>query len=184
MRLSVFYVPSMKNTFQYLTLLAGLSAGVLMADTAAPATEAQAPAVTAQAASVVGDYLNQVTFLTGKPMEDAQYYIYLYSASWCPPCRALMPSIVKLYPTLKENKVEIILVSCDSNDAEAKKYVEHYNAGVPGLHAGSAAARKRPGTLEIRSIPSAIFVDAQGNVIKAGSGRLILEWEKILKPQK
>ena len=72
MRLSVFYVPSMKNTFQYLTLLAGLSAGVLMADTAAPATEAQAPAVTAQAAPVVTDYLNKATFLTGKPMEDAE----------------------------------------------------------------------------------------------------------------
>lgn len=173
----------MKNTFQYLTLLAGLSAGVLMADTAAPATEAQAPAVTAQAAPVVTDYLNKATFLTGKPIEDAQYYIYLYSASWCPPCRALMPSIVKIYPEMKANKVEIILISCDSNDAEAKKYVEHYNAGFPGLHAGSAAARNLPSNKDIRAIPTAIFVDAQGNFIKSGNGRLILDWKNICKPQ-
>ena len=89
----------MKRMKHYIAAMAALfSVATLHADeaTAAPAPAETAPAVTA--------YLNSAAFLTGQPMADAQYYIYIYSASWCGPCKALMPEIVKEYKKMKKKK--------------------------------------------------------------------------------
>lgn len=167
----------MRRFFQYLTMAAGLSTGMVLpacADNAAPAPQAGATASVAES-------LKQVKFVTGTPMADAQYYIYLFSASWCGPCRALMPHIVAQYPAMKEAKVEIILISCDDSEQAAKEYVEHYNAGIPGAFIKEPAVRQLPGIAMPRSIPSLIIVDAKGNVVTSGRGSLALSWKELCK---
>ena len=48
--------------------------------------------------------IQELDFVSGKPSDKAKYYIYLHSASWCGPCKALMPEIVKDYKKMKKKK--------------------------------------------------------------------------------
>lgn len=167
----------MKRMKHYIAAMAALFsvATVNAAEESAPAPAETVPAVTA--------YVNSAPFLTGQPMADAQYYIYLYSASWCGPCRAVMPKILAEYPEMKANKVEIILISCDRTPEDAKSYIEHYNAGLPGLHIRSITAQKLPSASNPRGIPNAIIVDAQGKILHQGHGATVLNWKQICTPK-
>lgn len=129
--------------------------------------------------NVVGEALNGLKYVEAKPNTNADYYIYLYSASWCPPCRKLMPSIVQEYAAIKKsNKVELILIGADRNMKEVKAYVNKYNAQFPATWQGVAEVSKLPGNMPPRGIPSAIIVDKKGNIIVSGYGSIVLEWKK------
>ena len=167
----------MKRMKHYIAAMAALFsvATVNAAEEAAPAPAETAPAVTA--------YVNSAPFLTGAPSTEADYYIYLFSASWCGPCRAIMPEFVAQYPEMNANKVEIILISVDNSAEQAKAYIEHYNAGLPGLHIGSITAQKLPSASNPRGIPNAIIVDAQGKILHQGHGATVLNWKQICTPK-
>lgn len=158
-------------------MAAGLSTGMVLPACA----DDTAPAPQAEAAVSVGESLNQAKFVTGAPMADAKYYIYLFSASWCGPCRALMPRVVEQYPAMKDAKVELILISCDQTAETAKEYVEHYKAGFPGMFIKDPTVRLLPGISMPRAIPSTIIVDANGKVIASGHGAKVLEWQTLCK---
>ena len=168
----------MKRIYHYIAAVTALfSAPALLATETAeqPTATESTPAVTA--------YVSKAEFLTGKPMADAQHYIYIYSASWCGPCRMLMPRIVEQYAAMKENKVEVILISCDRGADVAKHYIEHYKAALPGLHVASPAARQLPGATTPQGIPHAVIVDANGKVLYSGHGQGALSWKKICTPE-
>ena len=90
----------MKRSFFYLALLSGIFAGVMVPtaladESPAPKTEKK---VKKSDSSAVKAAIEDIEFLTdNKPSKKAKYYIYLHSASWCSPCKALMPEIVKEY---------------------------------------------------------------------------------------
>lgn len=116
------------------------------------------------------------------PNNRAKYYIYLSSASWCGPCKALMPKVVAQYKAMKKKKVEVILISCDSSIEEGRKYLQHYKAPFCGVMAGEAADKNLPGYKAASSIPYAIVVDKKGKVVTAGNGASIFEtWKDICK---
>ena len=116
------------------------------------------------------------------PNKRAKYYIYLSSASWCGPCKALMPEVVKQYKDMKKKKVEVILISCDHTAAEGKAYLEHYKAEFCGVMADEAAEKQLPGYKPANGIPHAIIVDKKGKVITAGHGASVIGiWKQTCK---
>lgn len=127
----------------------------------------------------VAEALSEVDFISGRPAKNARYYIFLHSASWCGPCRALMPQIVAEYRKLRRKKVEIILVSGDRSEADAKNYVREHQVRFPA--AMPSAVANVPGYQPPSAYPSAIIVDNQGKVIQQGHGSIILEWQEILR---
>ncbi len=127
----------------------------------------------------VAEALSEVDFISGRPAKNTRYYIFLHSASWCGPCRALMPQIVAEYRKLRRKKVEIILVSGDRSEADAKNYVREHQVRFPA--AMPSAVANVPGYQPPSAYPSAIIVDNQGKVIQQGHGRIILEWQEILR---
>lgn len=146
------------------------------ADTTAPAIPESAVATTSGA---VANVLSNIKFMSGTPNLNADYYIYLYSASWCPPCRAIMPDIVKEYPHIKASgKVELILLGADMNEQGVKAYAEKYKAGFPATWQGTKGVHTIPGNTPPRGIPGAIIVDKDGKIIASGYGSLVLDWKK------
>lgn len=111
-----------------------------------------------------------------KPAVDAEFYIYLTSASWCAFCNEEMPDIVKAYQKMREKgRVELILVSGDRTKDAAAKFAEQYKATFPVLNP-NGVTDKLPGYNPPAALPDAIFVDADGNVINKGSAGLIKSW--------
>ena len=125
--------------------------------------------------------LEEAGYLTRKKAKpEAQYYIFICSASWCPPCRRLMPDIVKTYKNeiRKDKRVDLVLLGGDSDEDGCRKYLKHYKAAFPGLH-----AKKKiniPNFPKIQYWPFAIFMDARGKVITTGHGNMVLNWKKHL----
>lgn len=133
----------------------------------------------ANATASVAKALKAIKFVSGKPNLEADYYIYLYSASWCPPCRKLMPNIVKEYADIqKSGKVELILVGADQNEKKVKEYVDKYKAPFPATWQGTMGVSSIPGNKPPRGIPGAIIVDKDGNTIASGYGSLVLDWKQ------
>lgn len=175
----------MKNTISSLALAASLFAGVALATTPEETTTPAAPTAPAAeetALPVLPAYFKNIQFLTGAPSMEADYYIYLFSASWCGPCRAIMPSFVEQYPEMKANKVEIIFISVDDSAEEAKAYIEHYNAGFPGLYVRTKEVKELPSLIIPRGIPTATILDANGKVLFNGHAAKALNWKELCKP--
>ncbi len=121
--------------------------------------------------------LADMEFLTeNEPNLRAKYYIYLCSASWCGPCNAEMPHVVKAYKSMKKDKVELILVSADRSSEAAVAFLEKYNAKFPVIM--STSSKNLPGFTPPSGIPHAIIVDAKGNVLHAGHGSHALKWSE------
>lgn len=167
-----------------LSLLLALGTYVLPVSYAAGAPGAKTSKKAAKAAKSsapgVGKVMSELTeeeiWVGNKPSSKATYYIYLTSASWCGPCNAEMPEVVKAYEKMSRGgKVELVLVSSDSNAEAAKGFVEKYGAKFTVLN--PSVASKLPGYTKPDGIPNAIFVDKTGKVITNGHGGLVREWE-------
>ena len=110
----------------------------------------------------------------------AKFYIFICSASWCGPCRALMPKVVEEYETkMKKNKnVSMVLLGYDSDDDAARKYIEHYETDMPGVLSKKVQLENRP---EIPGIPWYFILNAKGDLVSVGAGSKVLDWEAEIK---
>lgn len=169
----------MKNKFIITVGLAGLMLGGtgFLVSTAQGADNK--PIAVENAPGAVGKVLAKVKPLTDpKAKTNAKYYLCLYSASWCGPCRAEMPHVVKLYnEEIKKNPdIELILFSRDRNPADAKKWISSSKAKFPVLAPKDQS--KIPGAQSPNGIPHLYIIDAEGNVIKNGHPSSLLSQYK------
>ena len=110
----------------------------------------------------------------------AKFYIFICSASWCGPCRALMPKVVEEYEKkMKKNKsVSMVLLGYDSDDDAARKYIENYETDMPGVLSKKVQLENRP---EIPGIPWYFILNAKGDLVSVGAGSKVLDWEAEIK---
>ncbi len=110
----------------------------------------------------------------------AKVYIFICSASWCGPCRALMPQIVAEYEKniKKDKSVSLVLLCHDRTEEDAKKYIEHYDTDLPGVMAGAVQLENKP---QISGIPWCFFMNAKGELISSGPGNKVLDWKTEVK---
>lgn len=86
-------------------------------------------------------------------------------ATWCPPCRAEMPMIQKLYDSY-EGKVKFILVTNESA-SKVEEYFQKNNFNLPVYNSISKVPVKFSGT---NSIPASYLIDKEGNIIISKTG--------------
>lgn len=159
----------MKHTMICTAMLGTMfSLAAVCAQEEAPAPAA--PAVAAPVLSPVATALSELTPISGSFNKDADYFIYLYSAGWCGPCRRVMPQIVRLYKEnlSKDKRIEIILLSLDHTEEKAREYVAHYDADFFAASGRDPKVDKLPGAYQVRGIPHCIAVDKNGNRIFSG----------------
>lgn len=128
--------------------------------------------------------IENLEFFNGTPDSKAKYYIYLHSASWCGPCKALMPQIMKLYEDMKKAKVEIILIGYDQTVEAATEYIRHYNENISGILSKAPNVKKLPGYSVSEGIPYATIVDRKGKVLYTGHAIGAVNWKNYCGKKK
>lgn len=139
------------------------------------------PAVTPAAApryNVVAEKLQGCKFLVnGQVKQKAKVYLCLFSASWCPPCRAEMPRIAKTYAeTLKDDPdIELIHFSCDRDDGKAMAWAKEHDVKFPVVKPKGG----NPLDLHTRGIPHLFIVKDDGTMLEEGHPMRLFTDEKI-----
>jgi len=87
-------------------------------------------------------------------------------ATWCPPCRAEMPEIEKLYKAADKNKVAFLMVSLDDNFEKAKKYVKRKKLDLPIYYPLGAL----PELFQVQGIPTTFIFNEQGELLQQVEG--------------
>lgn len=96
-------------------------------------------------------------------------------ASWCPPCKAEMPDIEKLFGQTKDSDLVILAVNIGEDKSTAKSFIDShkYNFTVL-LDSDQSIASK----YNIVAIPTSFFIDKEGNIVSTIKGGMTLEQMK------
>jgi peroxiredoxin len=100
-------------------------------------------------------------------------------ATWCPPCRAEMPSMERLYGKLKDTNFTILAASTPTPPRETREkvigFVNEFNYSFPVLIDTSQEIASQYGS---GSIPTSWIIDAEGKVVARFVGGM--EWDSDL----
>lgn len=102
-----------------------------------------------------------------------------YWATWCPPCIAEMPNIVKLHKQLG-NEVAFVMLSFDKDFEKAKDFNDKKGYELPIY----APASKIPAMLASSSLPTTYIINKDGNLVFTHKGMANYnssEFKKFLK---
>jgi peroxiredoxin len=101
-----------------------------------------------------GDFASLSDF-TGQPV-----LVNLW-ASWCPPCRAEMPALQRVYEDFKDQGLVVLAVNATDQDnlPSAQSFVDSLGLTFPILldRSGEVSA-----AYEVRALPSSFFIDRRG----------------------
>ncbi len=89
-------------------------------------------------------------------------------ATWCEACKEELPSMQRLYETMKDQGVEVVAISIDrSNFDRIRKYVDQYNLTFPILLDPDQKVRKN---YYIMGLPTTYLIDGEGKLKGFASG--------------
>ena len=128
--------------------------------------------------------------LGGTPLDWSSYrgkvVLVDFWATWCGPCRAEVPNLLKLYDAYHEKGFDILGISLDTQPEQAEQYIEQENIPWATLFSKDESQRgwEHPMAVHygISGIPRAILVDRDGTVIHMNARGNILakQLRKIL----
>lgn len=88
-------------------------------------------------------------------------------ASWCPPCRAEMPSLNKFYTKLRdENRFVILFFNEDEDRQKGRDYLKKNNFKIPFQYANGGV----PANIFSGSLPTTVVLDQEGKIVMKHSG--------------
>lgn len=116
--------------------------------------------------------------LASKP---TKHYVFYYTASWCGPCQAYTPDLVKFYNKAKKDNdsFEFVLITSDRDEDSMEGYAKDKKMPWPHLKLSKAKDFKSKFQHGVTGIPSVIICDLEGNIVSRS--RSIGDIEKILK---
>ena len=105
--------------------------------------------------------INNISMLRGKVV-----FINFW-ASWCPPCRAEMPSINDLYKKLQSDTNFVFLsINEDDDKSKANSYLENNDFSFPIFYASGNV----PGEIFAGTLPTTIVLSKQGRIVLKHEG--------------
>lgn len=87
-------------------------------------------------------------------------------ATWCPPCKAEIPSIEKLYSKVDKTNTAFIMLSLDESFAMAKSFAKANKMNLPVYY----AAENLPEIFNTQGIPATFIFNEKGKLIKINNG--------------
>jgi len=86
-------------------------------------------------------------------------------ATWCPPCRAELPNVIKIYETYHKQGLEIIGISLDKDLEKLQSFTKEKNMTWPQFCDGKFWQNKLAVKYGVQSIPATYLLDSQGIII-------------------
>lgn len=105
----------------------------------------------------------------GKPVSlssfKGKYVLLDFWASWCRPCRAENPNVVKAYNAFKDKNFTVFSVSLDQNKAAWQKAIQQ--DGLTWTHASDLKFWNNDAAAlyGVQSIPANFLIDPEGNIV-------------------
>lgn len=120
-----------------------------------------------------------VTDLKGKKTSIKDYrgkvVMLNFWATWCPPCRAEMPSMEKLWNKSKDKNFVILAVSVDQDETQkVADFIKTNKYTFPVFHDYDG---KLSEMFLVRSIPTTYILDKDGVILSKDSGAQ--DWSKL-----
>ncbi len=113
-----------------------------------------------EARTIAGNQKVRISDLRGKVV------MLNFWASWCPPCRAELPTVAKLAAEMKGQGLVVYGVNDEEPDT-AKKYLEKQGITLPTLDDGNQKVHR---LYRVYSIPTVFLIDEQGRIVKYMKG--------------
>lgn len=101
-------------------------------------------------------------------------------ATWCPPCKAEMPSLQKYYEAYKDDGFIIVAVSAGDSKVEVEQFAQSYNLT---FHIWLDPNGVALNTFRNGSLPNSYVIDRDGTVRYAWTGEISYEMlDKYITP--
>ncbi|NJD57537.1 MAG: TlpA family protein disulfide reductase [Nitrospirae bacterium] len=84
-------------------------------------------------------------------------------ATWCPPCKAEMPSMNKLYNDIKTRGFEIIAVSADNSPSAIREFLSKNRLDFPVLFDETKSVTR---LYHVFSMPTTFLIDRNGGIVE------------------
>ncbi len=141
-----------------------------MADKIIASIQKQEESKKVQRSLVVGakfpDFAEKDT--AGKPLSVANYkgkvVLVDFWASWCGPCVAELPNVLKTYEKYHAKGFEIIGISLDRDEDAFKSFIKRKNMTWVQYFDGKGWESKLAGKYGVTSIPATYLLDAEGKI--------------------
>lgn len=82
-------------------------------------------------------------------------------ATWCGPCRVVIPYLVDMYNTYKDQGLMVLGVSLDQDRSVLDKFVKDQPIPYPILYGNEQVAR----AYEVQGIPTLVIFDKKGKIV-------------------
>ena len=121
------------------------------------------------------DYGLKLKDLDGKPIDFARYrgrvvFLNLW-ATWCPPCRAEMPSIARLVANPRVKDVVFLCASVEDDPGGIRAYARQAKLSLPLVIADGPV----PSVYQTEGIPATFVIGRDGRIAMAEVGSA--EWD-------
>ena len=127
---------------------------------------------------MVANKLRECEFLLNRNYKkDAKFYLCLFSASWCGPCRNEMPRISKIYTEMLKDDpdIELIHFSRDRDDRKALDWARENEVQFPVVSYEGG----NPLDLHCNGIPHLFIIKANGILLEEGHPASLFTEEKL-----
>lgn len=102
-------------------------------------------------------------------------------ASWCPPCRAEMPSILALYQQLKQDdRIVFLFINEDDDSSKAIQYLKKNNYNLPLYYRSGTV----PAEMFSGSLPTTLVINKEGKIVLKHEGMANYDTEKFINELK
>lgn len=93
-------------------------------------------------------------------------------ASWCPPCKAEMPDIEKLYQESKKTNLVILGINLGEDSNTVKNFIKKNNYHFNILLDSDQSIGIK---YNITAIPASFFIDKNGNIVNTKVGEMTID---------
>ncbi len=112
------------------------------------------------------------TDLDGKPLSIAAYkgkvVLVDFWATWCGPCIAELPNVLKTFSKYHDKGLEIVGISLDSDKDKLTKFIADKKMTWPQYFDGQGWKNKLAAKYGVNSIPATYLLDKDGMIIAKG----------------